>query len=160
MENRGRNRSLRGITWYMPAIFIAAVGLNFAWEIGQAFLYIGMDYDAAMVVHCMMASFGDGFILWVIYLVGVFTFRDSRWFVLPLAPHYAVMLFAGLIISIIVEWIGLDLLNRWAYTASMPVIPVLNIGLIPVLQMLILPPIIFAIVAKLERSSRREPDES
>lgn len=70
------------------------------------------------------------------------------------------MLIGGLIISIIVEWVGLDVLKRWTYTDSMPIIPILNIGLLPVLQMLLLPPIIFAMVAALQSRSRHDPDKS
>jgi hypothetical protein len=99
---------------------------------------------------------GEGLVLWVIYLVGLFIFHNRRWFVHSSASHYTVMLTAGLTVSIIVERIALDVLNRWIYTASMPIIPILNIGLVPVLQMLLLPPIIFTTVAPLERRSRRE----
>lgn len=149
---------LRAVTFNLAAIFIVAVSLNSVWELGQAFLYVGMNYDLAMIAHCLRASLGDGLILWVIYLIGIFIFRNMRWFIHPSASHYAVMLTAGLTISIIVEWVGLDVLNRWAYTASMPIIPILNIGLFPVLQMLLLPPIIFAMVAALGKCSRRKSD--
>lgn len=144
---------------HLSAIFFVAVFLNLVWELGQAFLYVGMNYDLAMIAHCLWASLGDGLILWVIYLSGLLIFRDIRWFIHPSASHYAVMLTAGLTISITVEWVGLDVLKRWAYTESMPIIPILNIGLLPVLQMLLLPPIIFALVAALKMCSR-EPEGS
>ena len=157
-----RNRSgwLWPLTCNLSVIFVVAVALNLIWELGQAFLYAGMNYDLAMIGHCFWASLGDGLILWVIYLIGLLIFRNILWFVHPSASRYAVMLIAGLIISIIVEWIGLDVLKRWAYTDSMPIIPFLNIGLLPVLQMLLLPPVIFAVVAALQTCSRREPDGS
>ena len=160
MKKNRAGRPLRAMTCNLSAIFVVAVSLNFVWEVGQAFLYIGMNYDLAMIAHCMWASLGDGLILWVIYLIGLLFFRNPHWFVHPSASHYAVMLIAGLAISIIVEWIGLDVLKRWAYTDSMPIIPILNIGLLPVLQMALLPPIIFALVAALQTCSRREPDGS
>lgn len=160
MNKDNDRRPLPTMIWYLSAIFIVAAALNFVWEVGQSFLYVGMDYDLAMIARCMRAALGDGLILWVIYLFGLIIFRNRRWFVHPSASHYAVMLTAGLAISVIVEWIALDVLNRWSYTASMPIIPILNIGLIPVLQMLLLPPIIFATVAALERRSSCEPAQS
>jgi len=153
-------RPLGAMTFNLSAIFVVAVVLNFGWEVGQAFLYIGMNYDLAMIAHCMWASFGDGLILWVIYLIGLCFFRNLHWFVHPSASQYVVMLIAGLTISILVEWIGVDVLKRWAYTDRMPIIPILNIGLLPVLQMTLLPPIIFALVAALNACIKREPDRS
>lgn len=55
------------------------------------------------------------------------------------------MLLAGLVISVGVEWLAVFVANRWA--ARMPLVPLLNVGLTPVAQMLMLPPLIFRIVA-------------
>ena len=55
------------------------------------------------------------------------------------------MLPAGLIIAVMVEWIAMSGLGRWSYTASMPLLPVLGVGVVPVVQMLVLPPVIFKI---------------
>jgi len=41
----------------------------------------------------------------------------------------------------------MHVLQRWAYTARMPRVPGLDVGLVPVAQMLILPPLIFRLVA-------------
>jgi hypothetical protein len=149
--NNDVTRSRPSLTWYLLTIFVVAAAVNYVWEVAQAFLYVGMEYDRAMLMHCLIASLGDGIILWVIYIVGLCVFKARDWFVDPTASHYAVMLLTGLVISIVVEWVALDILNRWAYTSQMPIIPVLKIGLAPVLQMLILPPVIFAIVAALQK---------
>lgn len=148
------------LAFHLAAIFIFSVILNFVWELGQAFLYVGMNYDWVMIGHCFKASLGDGLILWLIYLTGLLIFRKLCWFAYPSMSHYAVMLTAGLIISIIVELVGLDVLNRWAYTESMPIIPILDIGLVPVLQMLLLPPIIFALVALLAKRRGHQVDRT
>ncbi|MEO5883209.1 MAG: hypothetical protein ABIQ06_12395, partial [Caldimonas sp.] len=39
-------------------------------------------------------------------------------------------------------------LTNWTYGQGMPVIPVLEVGLLPVLQWLALPPIVLALVAR------------
>jgi hypothetical protein len=53
-----------------------------------------------------------------------------------------------------VEWIGFRMLKRWEHSESMPVIPIFGVGLVPVLQMVILPPLIFlagqAVQSKIE----------
>jgi hypothetical protein len=58
------------------------------------------------------------------------------------------MVTTGLVIGITIEWIAVHLLGRWMYTAWMPRVPVLAVGLVPVLQMLMLLPLIFHLVAR------------
>ena len=58
----------------------------------------------------------------------------------PGVARYGVMLGTGLVIAIVVEWAAIHWLHRWSYTAQMPLIPGLEIGVTPVLQMLVLPP--------------------
>ncbi len=38
-------------------------------------------------------------------------------------------------------------LAAWSYSAAMPVIPGLGVGLVPVLQWIVLPPLVVALVA-------------
>lgn len=131
---------------HLVTLFIVAVPLNYAWEIAQGFLYTGMNYEKKIWWHCFVASLGDGLLVCIIYLVGVVAFRRSDWFVVSNAGRYVVILATGLTIGVALEWAAVHLLHRWSYTDEMPL--VLGIGLIPVLQMLLLPPVIFAIVAR------------
>ena len=52
-----------------------------------------------------------------------------------------------LVLGVTVEWVAVHVLQRWAYAARMPRVPWLDVGLIPVAQMLVLPPLIFRLVA-------------
>ena len=131
----------------LAATFVVAVGLNYVWEIAQGFLYVGMDYTQGIWWHCFVASLGDGLLVWIIFLIGWAAFRRSDWFVRPNFGHYTVMLATGLAIGIAVEWVAVHLLRRWSYTDAMPLLPG-GIGLVPILQMLLIPPVIFAIVAR------------
>ena len=65
----------------------------------------------------------------------------------PGVQGYVVMVAAGLVMGITIEWVAVHVLERWAYTACMPRVPGLGVGLVPVAQMLLLPPLIFRIVA-------------
>jgi hypothetical protein len=53
----------------------------------------------------------------------------------------------GLVLGVTIEWVAVRVLQRWAYTARMPRVPGLDVRLVPVAQMLILPPLIFRLVA-------------
>ncbi len=128
-------------------LFVVSVLINTPWEIGQAFLYQGMDYSLAMVWHCFVAALGDGVLVLIMFGVGWIAFGSADWFTRPGWRRYLLMLSTGLLIGVTVEWVALYWLERWAYTALMPLIPGLGIGVVPVLQMLLLPPLVFTIVS-------------
>ena len=128
-------------------LFVITVALNYPWEMGQAFLYVGMDYSAATWWHCFVASLGDGVLVGVIYFSGRLVMGRSDWFAQPGPKPYAIMLTTGLVIGVLVEWVAVHRLARWTYTEAMPLIPMLDVGWVPVIQMLVLPPLIFYILA-------------
>lgn len=59
------------------------------------------------------------------------------------------MLLSGLALGVLVEWVALDT-HRWTYAAAMPLIAELQIGLVPVVQMLVLPVSIFWIARRFD----------
>lgn len=130
----------------LARLFIVSVAVNYFWEVGQGFLFVGMNNWEHMWWHCFVASLGDGVIIWIMHVAGWAVFRRPDWFIDPGVKGYSVMLATGLIIAVTVEWVAVHILHRWAYTADMPIIPGVNIGVVPVLQMLILPPMTFYIV--------------
>ena len=110
-------------------------------------LYVENSNLLDSVRHCNVPSLGDGVIVLIIFGMGWWVLRRADWFVRPRAPAYALMLVSGLIIAILIEWVAVYGLGRWRYTALMPILPVLGVGLSPVLQMLLLPPVIFKAAA-------------
>jgi hypothetical protein len=74
-----------------------------------------------------------------LFAMGLLLRRQQRWFVHSGIWGYGVMMTTGLVIGIAVEWIAVYLLGRWRYTAWMRRVPGLAVGLVPVLQMLMLP---------------------
>lgn len=129
-------------------IFIVASLVNYPWEVGQIVFYdfSGSLGDAAR--HCLVPSLGDGVILLIIYLAGLAVFQRLDWADTPGRKMYAMMLGTGLIVAVAVEWFGMVLFGRWQYNPLMPTLPWLNLGLLPILQMLVLPPLIFFLVAR------------
>ncbi len=52
-------------------VFIAAVAVNYLWELAQAPLYVGMEiYNSAVFWHCFVASLGDGLMVYCIDKIG------------------------------------------------------------------------------------------
>jgi hypothetical protein len=126
-------------------LFAIAVLLNYPWERAQAALYIALDGSTIPPWLCFAASLVDGLFLVAIYAVGWTILGRSDWFLHPGVLGYMVMLAAGLTIGVSVEWSTIYLAPQWAYTERMPLMPGLGVGLAPIVQMLVLPPLTFRI---------------
>jgi hypothetical protein len=129
------------------AIFVIAVTMNYVWEVAQASLYAGMDDVSRMLWHCFAPSLGDGALALLIFFIGWAVLRRRDWFRRPGVRGYVLMLITGLAIAVSVELLAVNALGQWAYTARMPIVPGLDVGLAPVAQMLVLPPIVFRLAA-------------
>ncbi len=136
-------------------LFLVAVAVNYPWELAQARLFTGMYDTRLQWFHCFVASLGDGVLVLLIFAIGALVSRKQAWFERPGAKGYVLMLMSGAFIGILVEWIAVHVAQHWAYAASMPLVPGLAIGVVPVMQMLVLPPSIFYVVAIWNR--RRPP---
>jgi hypothetical protein len=77
------------------------------------------------------------------------------WFIRPGPAAYGVLLVAGAVLAIIVEWIAVNVLHRWTYNDAMPHIPGLEIGAIPILQMILIPPLTIGLACAFSLFLRR-----
>ena len=146
-----------GSVWRLLFIlYIVAVAVNYLWELAQSPLYVGMERLSVVWWHCLLASLGDGLLVLLIYGAGFVTLGRAYWFLRPGVKEYLLMLGAGLLLGIGVEWAALHF-NRppWAYTSRMPVLPALEVGITPVVQMLILPPAIFRLAGRWNSVNRK-----
>ena len=141
-------------------IFVVSVMVNYPWELVQTPLYEGMDDFSRMLWHCFPASLGDGLLVLLIFGVGWLLTGQQEWFINPGGRGYTIMLASGLVIAVAVEWVAVQIAGQWDYSERMPIIPLLGIGLAPVAQMLLLPPLIFYVVvwcAAKEKDSNNSP---
>ena len=132
-------------------LFFVAVAINLLWEMAQMGLFASTGSWIRDSAGCVRASLGDGGMVLGIYAVGALVFRRLDWFRRPGVAGYAVMLTIGVILAAAFEMFALRS-GRWAYTGSMPRLPLAGgLGLLPMLQMMILPPVIFKVASALER---------
>ena len=132
-------------------IFAVAVLLNYPWELAQAPLYAGLGDFRVALWHCFLSSLGDGLLVLLIFACGWIALRRREWFEQPGASGYLVMLTVGLAVGVGIEWTAVHLAQRWTYTEYMPRVPGIEVGIVPVAQMLILPPLIFRMVCAMQR---------
>ncbi len=132
-------------------LFAAAVLINFGWEMAQMRLYASTGSWLQDSVGCLTASLGDGGMVLIVWATGALVFRRPDWFRRPRVSGYAVMLTMGVFLAAAFETAALGS-GRWAYGPSMPRLPMMaGLGLLPMLQMVILPPVIFKVVSALDR---------
>lgn len=125
-------------------IAIFAFLLNFPWEILQNGLFLGMaaarHWDA--VLMCTRATCGDVGIALAAFW-GVAGLGSGRhWPRYPTTAQIVGFMAFGLAVTIGLELLATTVWHRWSYSAAMPVIPLLQVGLSPLLQWTILPPLI------------------
>ncbi len=131
----------------LTVLFCLAVVVNYPWERVQSRLYVlpsGVEVEWWM---CAAASVADGLMALLIFQIGRLGIGQRDWYLRPGTRGYVVLLLSGAIVSTVIEWSTIHVGQLWAYSPRMPVIPWLNIGLAPLAQMLVLPPLIFTLLA-------------
>lgn len=141
-------RSRLSALYQFPEFGIAVFAflLNFPWEFLQVPLFVGMaempHWQA--VKTCTRAAFGDVVIMLLSFWLVCAVAKSRHWIYAPSLHQLALLVFAGLSITVVIELAALRglWLDSWHYTEAMPRVPVLGVGLAPVLQWVVLPPLV------------------
>jgi hypothetical protein len=139
-------------------IFLASsFFLNLLWENLQAPLYAGFVSFLQHFWICFRATWGDLLFMSVIYAAIALIHRDFYWLVdraaYAQAATWIIAILMGILLAANFELWAVYVDNRWQYSASMPLIPVLQIGLTPVLQMIFIPLLVLSIASRFSRIS-------
>jgi hypothetical protein len=119
-----------------------AFGLNFVWEIAQSFLYAPHyeGFGQLVSVH-LLASLSDVVMIFFILLLDEIIFG----YILKngnLKIRLSGISLFGFMLSVAVEKYALAN-SIWAYGSWMPILPYFDVGLMPVLQMMLIPAAVF-----------------
>ncbi len=119
-------------------------------------LYRDMEFtDWLDYLICLRASIADATITVAILIVGRYCFGRWRWYLpISLLPAVYIVL-AGTLVAIGIEAHALRN-GKWAYSPYMPLVPLLGVGVIPVVQLVLLPYVSFFISAAEQNSNRRQ----
>ena len=124
--------------------------VNLVWEIAQLPLYTlwteaSLAKKTFAILHC---TIGDGLIGSATLALARLAFGGRRW---PAQHYWRVALAAtllGIAYLIFSEWLNVSLRGSWAYRDAMPTVGPLATGLAPLLQWVILPPLVFLLKRK------------
>ena len=129
-----------------PELPLAGFGFltNFVWEILQVPWFTGMAEAShgSVIGLCIRATGGDIRILLASFWLSSIICGHRQWLLKGEQKPAGILIITALVVTIILEWLAPGPLERWAYTDSMPMIPLLGVGLSPLLQWLLLPPLI------------------
>ncbi len=138
-----RLRALIATPEFNLAVF--ALLLNFPWEVLQAPLFEGKAAapHASVIGACLQATLGDAVIMLLAHASIAAATRRRRWVLTPSRREVVGFAAVGVAITAVIEWLATrgQWAQTWAYSSEMPVIPGIEIGLSPLLQWVIVPPI-------------------
>lgn len=123
--------------------------LNLIWENIQAPLYIGFRSFSQHFLFCLIATLGDVTIILGLYFLFALSFRSYYWIKHWSLKKASLLIIASGVVAFAIEKWALQ--GYWSYKPTMPVVPFLEIGLAPLLQLLILPLFTFYLAIKLSK---------
>lgn len=108
------------------SVFVLSFLFNLIWEELHSLLYIsyqGGPITQTILFHATLAD--AGFItLLAIFFFNSRVLRERLWIIIPI----------GLALAVTIELWALGT-HRWVYTSTMPLVPFIDVGLTPVLQL-------------------------
>lgn len=130
-------------------ILILAFILNFAWEVIQIPLFKDASFNIKHIAFCTLASVADAIMVLLIYLGFALIYNNQFWVQGLTLLRILILMLVGGLGAIAVEIILLSS-GTWAYNTSMQIIPIVNVGLSPVLQFMVLPVCIYYLSFKMK----------
>lgn len=132
--------------WHaVPELSLLAVALplELLWEIAQAPLYSIWQRGWGEIVYDLLhCSAGDLLILLVTFELVALIEGNRRWYVRRSILAATAFTLFGAGYTVFSEIYNVQIKAAWSYGPSMPLVPGTDIGLAPLLQWLLLPPLI------------------
>jgi putative flippase GtrA len=141
--------------------------LNGVWEFAQSPLYAdwhnSIPYLIRTRLHC---TAGDVFILLVAFWVTSLLLRTRRWIAESHVGGAMCFVSIGFLVTIWSEWSATGVRAAWQYSPAMPLL--FGIGVAPLLQWLVVPPVVLLLTRTLtehragagQRKGRQSPPGS
>ena len=128
--------------YYFVAVCAIGFALQWTWEMAQMFAYREMAGQRWQdtVLTCTLATAGDILATLSVYGFIAILKWNSRWVLQARTGDYVLAGLTGALIAIVTEKLA-TAYGLWSYTHAMPVLPVIEVGVLPLLQLIALIPI-------------------
>jgi len=136
---------------YVLITLVLSFLLNLAWEVIQLPLYKDAVFNIQHIAFCALASVADAIMVLLIYFCFALIYENPLWVEELTAPRIFILMLVGVVGAIAAEMRHLSA-GTWAYDNSMPILPVVDVGLSPVLQFMLLPVLIYYLSNKKKRN--------
>lgn len=131
---------------FAASFALAALVLHWSWEVGHGVAYVETNVPLVQRLwHCFPMAVVDMAWSGAIVALALLVVRATRHRVLG----WTIAVAGGAVSAVIVERLAIDA-GRWTYNTLMPLIPLVGAGLWPVLQMIVLPPLAYALARREE----------
>lgn len=144
-----RSRGQDNLSFFVPelAFCFLAFFINFFWEVIHTYFYTLKFFPfSTMLYHWLHCTLGDVAIslgsFWLVSLAC----RTRRWLFRINRLKIFGFIMVGVIYTIISELVNVNIYKSWDYNQMMPIIPWIKVGLTPVLQWIIIPPVVIFLV--------------
>jgi len=123
--------------------------LNFTWEVLQTPFFIDISDKINTIIwyrfHCTL---GDVVIslgcFWLVALIS----KSRTWILNPTKAKLLLFVAFGVSYTVFSEIKNVSLYKLWDYSDLMPVIPYIDVGIVPLIQWIIIPPLLVLIVRR------------
>lgn len=137
--------------WFI-CIALVAFPLNLLWENLHAFLYEGVRLS--MQSFMLLCALADVLITLLIYMVVSLLLRNPHWLRTMSWQKMLLALPVGVAAAVVMEKLPLSW-GWWGYSPQMPVLPWVQVGLSPFLQISLLPVVTFLLVSLFSRTGKK-----
>ena len=128
-------------------LVVLAFAFHTTWEFLQDPLYAGLagHLHAEVRIVCLKAAAGDVGITLASFYAAALAARSRLWFIRPTRAVVSAWFVTGLLLTIAFEWRAAGN-GEWIYAPSMPIVPVLRVGLAPLAQWIVIPAILLFLI--------------
>lgn len=117
---------------------------NLIWELIQIPLYKAASYSLDHIAFCVLASIADAILVMLLFFGSAVIFRNLFWIRDKKWHQILIIILIGGLGAVLGEMRHLSI-GSWAYADAMPIIPLINVGLSPILQFMILPIVVYLV---------------
>lgn len=142
-------RDKRNYRHYILELAVGAFLMNFIWEMAQGPLYEGFEYDWKHISFCGLASIADMLMVLILLYGFGLVYKNVFWIQKMGTSKVLPLILFGTTGAILAE-LWHTTRGDWLYAETMPLLPMVDVGILPVLQFAILPWLLFSLSMKYE----------